>query len=240
MERITQSCVVFESDHRGGSTLDVHCHRTAFATIVLDGSYVEIRDGAPSVYVSGQIVVHAPSEEHTDFFKRQTRCLNVELPEVTVPMSRDLALSTESLRKGVRDVIASFYSNARELHPAVGRLQGMLAGTLHLDDTRPPWLRRVMECFAWEQAVPLRAAAEIASVHETHFSRSFRRHVGMTANEYRARARIKRASELLLTSTHSLARIAASCGFSDQSHLTRTFGERVGLTPAAYRRAFVR
>jgi transcriptional regulator GlxA family with amidase domain len=77
-------------------------------------------------------------------------------------------------------------------------------------------------------------------VHQTHFSREFHRHVGLTPNGFRRRARVRRASELLLETALPLASVAQACGFNDQSHLTRTFGAALGLPPAAYRRVFAR
>ena len=62
----------------------------------------------------------------------------------------------------------------------------------------------------------------------------------MTANAYRARARIRLASKMLLTTMAPIARIALSAGFSDQSHLTRAFSRSLGLSPAGYRRTFAR
>lgn len=145
------------------------------------------------------------------------------------------------LRAAAGHVVTSFYHRAQELPAAVERFR-----TFFLDansepaNSEPPWLHSIIEAFPWTQAVPLRSAANLAGVHETHFSRAFRQHMGMTAVEYRARARVARASRLLLTTTRSLSQVALSCGFSDQSHLTRTFSERLGLAPADYRRTFAR
>jgi AraC family transcriptional regulator len=82
--------------------------------------------------------------------------------------------------------------------------------------------------------------AALVGLHQTHFSRAFHRHMGMTAGEYRARARVRYASQLLLRTTDSISRVAAATGLSDQSHLTRLFSERLGVSPALYRQAFAR
>jgi AraC family transcriptional regulator len=83
-------------------------------------------------------------------------------------------------------------------------------------------------------------AAAIAGVHPTHFSRAFHHHLGITPNEYRRRARVRLASDLLLGSTISLAQIGLRCGFADQSHFTRTFTTATGIAPSTYRRSFAR
>ena len=242
METLTEAGSVFETDHRGCSALRHHRHGCSFATIVLSGVYVEVRDAVPEVCRSGSVVVHDAAEEHADRFADDTLCLNVEFPqEIGVPDPGIVALDNPLVRGAVEAVIRSFYSRSHELTAAVKHLQTILSNRRSetLPD-RPRWLRRVIEEFAWAQPVPFREAATLAGVHETHFSRAFRRHVSMTANEYRARARIHLASKLLLTTTAPLARVALSAGFSDQSHLTRVFSRTLGLSPAGYRRTFAR
>jgi AraC family transcriptional regulator len=243
MDRVTDSGAVFETDHRGCSAMRHHRHGLPFVTIVLDGAYVEVQETVPEVCRSGTIVVHEADEEHADRFARDTRCLNVELPPVSgaaYPRGA-LVLDHEALRDAVESVVRSFYDRTHQLSDAVRNLHAVLLQQSSQPTCEHPyWLRRAIDEFPWAHPVPFREAAAIAGVHETHFSRAFRRHVGMTANEYRARARVRLASELLLTTTSSLARIALSTGFSDQSHFTRAFSRRLGLSPAGYRRTFAR
>jgi AraC-like DNA-binding protein len=243
MERITEAGAVFETDHRGCSTMRHHRHRSPFVTIVLRGAYVEVSDSVPELYGSGTIVVHDATEEHADRFASDTRCLNVELPRESGAGSLrgSIALDRAPLRDALCEVVRSFYGNERELGAAVAGLQTALtAHSAEAPPERPGWLRNVIEAFPWEQPVRLREAAAIAGLHETHFSRAFRRHVGMTANAYRARTRLRLASKMLLTTTEPIARIALSAGFGDQSHLTRAFSRSLGLSPAGYRRTFSR
>jgi transcriptional regulator GlxA family with amidase domain len=44
------------------------------------------------------------------------------------------------------------------------------------------------------------------------------------------------ARRLLSKPGHSIAQIAAACGFADQSHLTRVFVAHTGVSPARWRR----
>ena len=233
---------VFETDHHGCSALRHHRHASAFATVVLEGEYVEVHDDVPEICRRGTIVVHDAAEEHADRFLSDTRCLNIELPSESIASVRgNVALDAPALRSSVDDVLRAYYGSGCELPGAVQRLQGVLAQRFSEPPMeRPRWLHRAIDDFAWAQPVPLREAAAIAGVHATHFSRAFRHHLGMTAHEYRSRARVRLASKLLLTTTASLARIALSAGFSDQSHLTRIFSQRIGLSPAGYRRTFAR
>jgi AraC family transcriptional regulator len=241
LERITDAGAVFETDHRGRSAMRHHRHPRSYATIVLSGAYVEVREAVPEICRSGHIVVHEAAEEHADRFASDTRCLNVELPcEGVLPGSR--IVLDGPLGVAVQNVVAAFYGRTWELPEAVKSLQLALLRRAppQSECDAPRWLHRAIDEFPWAQPIPMREAAASAGVHETHFSRTFRRYFGMTANAYRARARVQHASRLLLMTTSSIACIALSAGFSDQSHLTRTFSQMLGLAPAEYRRTFAR
>lgn len=234
---------VFETNHRADTTMRHHRHGSPFVTIVLHGGYVEVRDAAPALCLRGSLVIHDAGEEHADRFSADTQCLNVELPELYgSPYSRGgVVPDTPNLRTAIAALVRSYYNRRNDLPASAENLQSALRDAFSAPaPDRPEWLERIIGSFAWEQPVPLREAAAMVGLHETHFSRAFRRHVGMTANEYRARVRLREASRLLLTTTDSLARVALSAGFSDQSHLTRAFSRKLGLSPAGYRRTFAR
>jgi AraC-like DNA-binding protein len=229
MERITEAGAVFETDHRGLSAMEHHRHGSSFVTLVLGGAYVEVCDMVPALCRNGSIVVHDAAEEHADRFASDTRCLNVELPHGSRAASLrggSVALDLAPVQNAVGDVVRSFYGDGRELGAAVVRLHDALRRSTEAAPERPSWLRSVIDGFPWDEGVPLREAAAIAGLHETHFSRAFRRHVGMT--------------KMLLTTTAPISRIALNAGFSDQSHLTRAFSRSLGLSPARYRRTFAR
>jgi AraC-like DNA-binding protein len=239
-DRIFDAGSVYESDHRACSSMAHHQHPLPFVTIVLSGTYIEVNDAVPELCRDGAVVVHQAGEEHADRFARDTRCLNVELPDgLAAPASgRITTLDWSMAREAARRVATAFYRDPPSLPTAVQALSGALE-SYGADRTEPPpWLQRVIDEFPWTEAVPLREAAALAGLHETHFSRAFRQHTGITANEYRARARVRYASQLLLGSTTSISRIAANAGLSDQSHLTHLFSERLGVSPAAYRQTF--
>jgi AraC-like DNA-binding protein len=231
---------VYETQHFGCSAMTHHRHATPFVTIVVSGGYVEVNDAVPEFCGRGAVVLHRAGEEHADRFASDTRCLNVELSDDWRPADSMIASTQSSaLLDAGRSVATAFYRDPSALPAAVRRFHAALQSQTANAIERPEWLKRVMDEFEWTEAVPLREAATLAGLHGTHFSRAFRRHVGMTANEYRARQRVRHASQLLLKTTASISRVAQSCGLSDQSHLTRLFAERLGVSPAAYRRTFV-
>jgi len=69
----------------------------------------------------------------------------------------------------------------------------------------------------------------------THFSRAFRRSVGMPPHQWLLHRRVDKARSLLECSKQELSEIALACGFADQSHFTRVFSRLVGTSPRAWR-----
>ncbi|WP_243364210.1 helix-turn-helix transcriptional regulator [Fundidesulfovibrio terrae] len=78
--------------------------------------------------------------------------------------------------------------------------------------------------------------ARHAGVGRALLCRLFRRETGITINEYRTLARLRRVRGLLLRGS-SLAGAAADAGFHDQSHMTIRFKKYMGMTPGLYARA---
>jgi transcriptional regulator GlxA family with amidase domain len=103
-------------------------------------------------------------------------------------------------------------------------------------------LVRAMELFEtnFDRPIRLDDVADAVRMSKSHFSRAFSDCVGEPPARYLRRYRVKRAHEMMLSTSKSLSEIALNCGFADQSHFTRTFRRMVGVAPAAWRRAFSR
>jgi AraC family transcriptional regulator len=71
----------------------------------------------------------------------------------------------------------------------------------------------------------------------SHFSRAFRRTMGVAPHNWLLMRRVEVAKEKLRENRLSLSDVALACGFADQSHLTRVFARTVGVSPGAWRRA---
>lgn len=85
---------------------------------------------------------------------------------------------------------------------------------------------------SWTTATMARRAA--LSVSRLHAL--FRSELDTTPHAWLAEVRLKRVSEWLTHSDHSIAELAYRGGYADQSALTRAMRKATGLTPAAYRR----
>ena len=86
-------------------------------------------------------------------------------------------------------------------------------------------------------SVPLKDVARECRLSVSHFSRAFRRTMGVAPHNWLLARRIEVAKEKLRDRRLSLSDVALVCGFADQSHLTRVFTGMVGVSPGAWRRA---
>jgi AraC-like DNA-binding protein len=79
------------------------------------------------------------------------------------------------------------------------------------------------------------AVAGQAGMSASHFSRMFRKVMGVSYQEYVNSKRITKAMKLLCTSSQSITEIAISLGFADTTGFGRIFKKLTGQTPSAYR-----
>jgi AraC family transcriptional regulator len=87
-----------------------------------------------------------------------------------------------------------------------------------------------------DRAISLRELAGAAGLSRFHFSRLFKRQLGLSPARYVERTRIEQAKALIVDAQMSLADIAQAVGFADQSHFARRFRANEGRTPGAFAR----
>jgi AraC family transcriptional regulator len=102
-----------------------------------------------------------------------------------------------------------------------------------------PWQIRKIAVYVEQNLTTKLERAQMAdlvglSIH--HFSRSFKRSVGVSPGRYVQRKRVSLATQLMADPSKPLIDIALACGFADQSHFTRTFKRILRLSPGLWRR----
>ena len=167
--------------------------------------------------------------DHLDLRDRRLQMLAREIDAALDDddMSR---LYIEGLATAIASRLLSAYSS---VSPPLCRERGGLA----------PWqLKRSCDAMTarLDGDIGLDELAEIAGCSPTHFSRAFKKSMGLPPFYWLNERRIDRAKELLANPTLSLAAIALELGFSAQPQFTTAFGRATGTTPGQWRRERLR
>ena len=83
--------------------------------------------------------------------------------------------------------------------------------------------------------IRLDAVAKEAGMSPSHFSRIFRKVMGLSYQEYLNGCRIAKAKNLLRSSPRNITEIAGSLGFADSTGFGRIFKKLTGQTPSTFR-----
>jgi AraC-like DNA-binding protein len=78
--------------------------------------------------------------------------------------------------------------------------------------------------------------AEKLNLHKVYLGRVFKKATGKTCYDYIQHVRIEKAKELLLTTSLSMAQIAAQTGFTSYDHFASVFRKRTDITPSSFRK----
>lgn len=125
-------------------------------------------------------------------------------------------------------------------------LAGHLIGNYAVDLWKPPTrapsldakrLKRVLDFIEAHLAsdLSLNDLADKACLSPFHFSRLFRKAIGLPPWRYVTDRRIRAAQKMLALDQSSLVQIALDTGFGSQANFTRAFRKASGMTPGQYR-----
>ena len=118
-----------------------------------------------------------------------------------------------------------------------GYLAEVRAGTNHRK-TEPTWFQQA--CRELGQGTlhkpDLRELAVSLGISYETFRKSFTLQAGTSPGHFRAAAIIRRACNLLNSTSQSLKQVAYELDFADEFHFSRTFSRQVGIPPGQYRR----
>jgi AraC family transcriptional activator of mtrCDE len=120
---------------------------------------------------------------------------------------------------------------------------------IEFDASPLPWLAAVADTrlsralhAIFEQpalAFTVDGLAMIAGMSRSAFAAAFRRAFGQSPMSLVKLVRLRRASELLVTTALPVADIAKRVGFSSRSNFSLAFSELHGMDPSAFRRMFI-
>jgi AraC family transcriptional activator FtrA len=106
-----------------------------------------------------------------------------------------------------------------------------------------PRERPLSEVLAWaaqrlDRPLTVEDLARRAHLSSRHLARRFRAAMGVTPLHWLLTQRIRRAQELLETTTDGIDAVATATGMGTATTLRRHFARTVGVSPAEYRRTF--
>lgn len=221
----TSACVATPRriKHAAGQVIHRHRHDTAFAAIVLRGSYVEAGDTGRHRVGPGDVILHRGFESHLDRIDAQ----GTEV--LVLPLAEDYE---GQILGNVSDPDSIVLQSERCPAQAVRELKNQLRNRQLTIEDWPDILASDLI------ADPQLSIAHWAREHHLHpgsVSRAFRQQFGLAPAGFRYAARAHRAVRSITGSLVPLTEIAFASGFADHAHMVNAVRRLTGLAPRALR-----
>ena len=97
------------------------------------------------------------------------------------------------------------------------------------------WGRQYIESH-WLEPFNLGETAKAACLSKAQFIRLFKKHLGVTPNEYYINYKIERLKEKLLDTNLSISQAFAACNINYNGYSIKLFKKKVGVSPSMYRK----
>lgn len=169
------------------------------------------------------------------------RVRNLEIEQILMLLRSELhkgggcigRLYAESLANALAVNLLRNYSTAQ---PRIGSYEGGLSDSAK-QTLRDRQLLRVTEYINehLDKEIKLADIAKLLDMSQFHFSRLFKKTLGISPHQHVIQQRVERAKQLLKQPNLAIADVAFQCGFNSQSHLGKAFREATGTTPKAYK-----
>ncbi|MBD1379409.1 helix-turn-helix transcriptional regulator [Bacillus sp. IB182487] len=86
----------------------------------------------------------------------------------------------------------------------------------------------------YKNSITLPELANIAGLSVSHYSRLFKKYIGLSPIDYLTHLRIDRAKELLVLSDIRIKEVSQNVGYVDELYFSRTFKRIVGISPSQF------
>jgi AraC-like DNA-binding protein len=214
--------------HAPCASLSRHCHREAFAAVVLAGGYDEAGDTGRHQVRAGDVIFHKAFESHLDRFHGPgAEVLVIGIPDGWEgPPAGSVADPDAIVRAGEKDPLEAL---------------DLLISDVSERPARPAdWPDALADALRADPSLCLETWAETFGLHPGSLSRGFARVFGLTPAAFRLAQRTRRAIDALMRNEAPLSRLAIDCGFADQAHMTRAVAKLAGAPPALLRHQYRR
>ena len=244
---------VSETVCASGVELTRHSHERAGFCAVLQGGFVEYRQGRERLYQQSDILFRPPGELHANRFQTTGgRCLNIEIADKQLTRmgahARVFGRPADYVDQRLSQLIMRIYRELQQDDDVAALAIEALTLELLIEAARraqppvkqPKWLSKVEELLheRFAESPSLDEIAAAVDVHPAHLVRTFRGFHQQTVGDYIRHLRIQFARTQLSNSSDPISVIAIAAGFYDQSHFNRAFKLHTGMTPVEYRSTF--
>jgi AraC-like DNA-binding protein len=157
-------------------------------------------------------------------------------PHVVAPRPEVTAIGAALLKEAFRRDGGS-EDTLRELLEA---LVAALVGAEVVEKGGPfvgdPRIRRALDCLheRYAETLGIDSLSRAAAMSRFHFSRVFRREVGMSPYRYLRATRVKKAASLLRSGQSTVTEAARDVGFPDLGRFIRAFRAEFGVSPGEF------
>ena len=208
-----------------GSFLPRHLHEKPYATLILEGSYIEAGDHGRFKVSPGDILMHGHFSSHTNWVapNKDVKTVNIELDDAPeMPPVCTSSSFDEVVRFSNYDVVLAANELFISIEPKAEQLSDwpeVLAKSIRSDPEK--------SIDHWCKVFELAPAT---------VSRGFKRSFGMTVVQYRAAVRTRGAFLGLRHDQVRLSELALRWGFADQAHLSRSVRSLTGKPPSYWQK----
>lgn len=84
----------------------------------------------------------------------------------------------------------------------------------------------------YQEAISIEQLAELATLSEYHFYRTFKQTFGLTPHQYILKQRLKQAMVLLKSKHLTVSKVADQTGFADLASFSKAFKKAFGFPPS--------
>jgi AraC-like DNA-binding protein len=231
----TPVAILRHAFYEKGAIVGLHRHDCDSLVYGVGGPCRE--DNGAEQIIKRRLTFHPRGYEHKLAFGAPTHVLAIEIREEReMPARRSTPLPAT-----LYDHVWRAMLRIADRQPAEA-VAAALADLLDDADAflrRPPpdWLMAVTDHVHahWRVVPSARDLARRFAVSPQHLCRSFKRHNGVTIQQYAVALRLDYARGLLWGTGMPISQVAAETGFADQSHLTRVLVSHSARTPARLR-----
>lgn len=209
----------------GHDILPWHHHRHAYAAIVIEGGYEEAGESGRLRVEAGDVIIHAPFSGHRNRIARSgARVMNVALtPQAGLSLTNGRVADPITLMDRLVEMPAA--------------ASDILAESLHAFEPERDLPDMLATALVDDPSLSITQWARCNGVPERTLRRQFALAYGISAKQFRARAKARSAWKRILISSRPLAEVALDTGFADQAHMSRSVRAMTGLTPYDWRLA---